>query len=98
MCLDNSRKHLQEMDVGDHILLRVELRRFDLCKLLLKIMLSLFSTELVTSVPIPRNLIPDALWEVSVIFVRCAKSFSSVINTSYSTLFLSCTIGKSPVI
>ena len=68
---------MQEMDVGDHILLRVELRRFDLCKLLIncfKIMLSIFSTELVTSVPIPRNLIPDALWEVSVIFVRCAKS------------------------
>ena len=27
-------------------------------------------TELVTGVSIPRNLIPDALWEVSVIFVR----------------------------
>lgn len=86
--MDNLRKHLQEMDVGDHILLRVELRTFDLCKLLKKIMLSIFSTELVTSLPIPRNRIPDALWEVSVIFVRYAKSFSSII-TSCSTLFLS---------
>ena len=34
--MDNLRKHLQEMDVGDHILLHVELRTFDLCKLLKK--------------------------------------------------------------
>ena len=42
--------------------------------------MGLFSAELVTSVSIPRNLIPDALWEVSVIFVRYTKSFSSIVK------------------
>ena len=58
------------MDIGDHILLQVELGLImGMTHSAMILSFGLFPSELVTSVSIPRNLIPDALLEVSVIFV-----------------------------
>lgn len=59
------------MDIGDHILLQVELGLIiGIIHSTMILIFGLFPSELGTSVSIPINLIPDALWEVSVIFVR----------------------------
>ena len=59
------------MDIGDHILLQVELGLIvGITHSAMILIFGLFPSELVASVSIPRSLIPDALWEVSVIFVR----------------------------
>ena len=101
VCLhDNSRKkiYLQEMDIGDHILLQVELGLIVGAPHITGIInLGSFPSELVTGISIPRNLIPDALWEVSVIFVRHIESFELIIATTY-TRSLCLTTGKPPVI
>lgn len=70
-CIVIQEKKLQEMDIGDHILLQVELGLIVGVAHDTDIILNLcsFPSELVSGVSIPRNLIPDALWEVSVVFV-----------------------------